>query len=167
MKEIGVVRKIDELGRVVIPKEIRKTLGIKDGENLEIFVDKNSICLKKYSSLLPLSEWASFVVEMVKKELCLSIVVLDTDKIISSFNESLIGKSYPNYFIDKLENREKYESFEKEEIVEGLNGYYYFIPLIIEGDLLGSVFLFSDEGIKEYQRNFLNFLSHILMKDIS
>ena len=52
MKEIGVVRKIDELGRVVIPKEMRRSLGIRDGESLEIFVDNQSICLKKTSLLL-------------------------------------------------------------------------------------------------------------------
>ena len=49
MKSTGVVRRIDELGRIVIPKEIRKTLKIKDGELLEIFLDGGNIILKKYS----------------------------------------------------------------------------------------------------------------------
>ena len=49
MNDTGITRKIDELGRIVIPKEIRRTLGIKDGENMQIFVDQNLICLKKYS----------------------------------------------------------------------------------------------------------------------
>ena len=52
MKATGVVRRIDELGRIVIPKEIRKTLRIKEGENLEIFMDESeNIILKKYSFL--------------------------------------------------------------------------------------------------------------------
>ena len=48
MKQTGVTRKIDELGRIVIPKEIRKNLGIRDGETLEIFTNEDSIILKKY-----------------------------------------------------------------------------------------------------------------------
>ena len=51
MKTTGVVRRIDDLGRIVIPKEIRKTLRIKDGESVEIFLDSDNIVLKKYSPL--------------------------------------------------------------------------------------------------------------------
>ncbi|MBZ4655999.1 MAG: AbrB family transcriptional regulator, transcriptional pleiotropic regulator of transition state [Epulopiscium sp.] len=49
MKSIGIVRKIDPLGRIVLPKEIRKVYDIKEGDSLEIFVDKESIILKKYT----------------------------------------------------------------------------------------------------------------------
>ena len=60
MKATGVVRRIDDLGRVVIPKEIRKTLRIKEGEPLEIFTDREGqIILKKYSPIGELSEFAS------------------------------------------------------------------------------------------------------------
>ena len=48
LKATGVTRKIDELGRIVIPKEIRRNLSIRDGENLEIFIDNEAICLKKH-----------------------------------------------------------------------------------------------------------------------
>ena len=56
MKNTGVVRKIDELGRIVIPKEIRKTLNIGTGEDLQIFVENDSIVLKKYIKMLSLKE---------------------------------------------------------------------------------------------------------------
>ena len=52
MKATGVVRRIDDLGRIVVPKEIRKTMRIKEGEKLEIFTDSDSIILKKYSAFL-------------------------------------------------------------------------------------------------------------------
>ena len=60
MKSTGVVRRIDDLGRVVIPKEIRKTLRIKEGDPLEIFTDREGqVILKKYSPIGELSEFAS------------------------------------------------------------------------------------------------------------
>ena len=52
MKATGIVRRIDELGRVVIPKEIRRTLRIKEGDPLEIFTDRDELMLKKYSQLI-------------------------------------------------------------------------------------------------------------------
>ena len=70
MKATGVVRRIDDLGRVVIPKEIRKTLRIKEGEPLEIFTDREGqVILKKYSPIGELSEFANdlgTIIEMYK-----------------------------------------------------------------------------------------------------
>ena len=56
MKETGIVRRIDELGRVVIPKEIRKTLRIKEGDPLEIFTDRDELMMKKYSPVQSMGE---------------------------------------------------------------------------------------------------------------
>ena len=68
MKATGVVRRIDDLGRVVIPKEIRKTLRIKEGDPLEIFTDKEGeVILKKYSPIGELSEFASGYAETLAK----------------------------------------------------------------------------------------------------
>ncbi len=55
MKATGIVRRIDELGRVVIPKEIRRTLRIREGDPLELFTDRDELMLKKYSLSLPSS----------------------------------------------------------------------------------------------------------------
>ena len=60
MKATGVVRRIDDLGRIVIPKEIRKTLRIKDGESVEIFLENDNIVLKKYSPIEVLPEFYIF-----------------------------------------------------------------------------------------------------------
>lgn len=49
MKPTGIVRRIDDLGRIVIPKEIRRNLGLREGEAMEIFLEDNCICFKKYS----------------------------------------------------------------------------------------------------------------------
>ena len=68
MKATGVVRRIDDLGRIVIPKEIRKTLRIREGDPLEIFTDKEGeIILKKYSPIGELSEFATQYAEALAK----------------------------------------------------------------------------------------------------
>ena len=65
MKATGVVRRIDELGRIVIPKEIRKNFRIKEGENVEIYIDDNNIILKKYSELKNVSDISSNIIDSV------------------------------------------------------------------------------------------------------
>ena len=66
MKQTGVTRKIDELGRIVIPKEIRKNLGIRDGESLEIYTSDDSIILKKYYEVKKLEDVCDKLCEMIK-----------------------------------------------------------------------------------------------------
>ena len=74
MKTTGVVRKIDDLGRIVIPKEIRRTLKIRDGESLEIFVDKEMITLKKYSTMEDFQEVTKKLLDAVSKTTSKSIL---------------------------------------------------------------------------------------------
>ena len=69
MKLAGIVRRIDELGRIVIPKEIRKTLHIKNGENLEIFINDGNIILKKYSELGNIKELSDTIAETLNQTL--------------------------------------------------------------------------------------------------
>ena len=76
MKSTGIIRRIDELGRVVIPKEIRRTLHIKEGDPLELYLDGTTLCLKKYNTTELFSEALDDMIEMVKDaELssCLSV----------------------------------------------------------------------------------------------
>ena len=83
METTGVVRRIDDLGRVVIPKEIRRTLGIKDGTSLEIFVDKDMVALKKHSSMNNLSHFAEVYVESIYNTLKKDIIITDRDNVIA------------------------------------------------------------------------------------
>ena len=84
LKSTGVLRRVDELGRIVIPKEIRKNLKIKNGESLEIFIDSDSVVLKKFSYMSDLNDIAqkcsdSFY-DIIKKD----IFITDTDNVIAS-----------------------------------------------------------------------------------
>ena len=84
MKATGVVRRIDELGRIVIPKELRKNLRIREGENIEIYMDENSnIILKKFSSLKNINEVADYVTNSINKVTKLNTMIIDSDSVVS------------------------------------------------------------------------------------
>jgi stage V sporulation protein T len=68
MKSTGIVRRIDDLGRVVIPKEIRQTLRIKEGDALELWLDGNTICFKKYNVIAPFEDNLKAIVDMLDDE---------------------------------------------------------------------------------------------------
>ena len=100
MKTTGVVRRIDDLGRIVIPKEIRRTLRIHDGESLEIFVDNEIITLKKYSSLNELANVSKILVESINKEINKDIIITDRDNVIAASGvnkKKYMGKNISSY----------------------------------------------------------------------
>ena len=94
MKATGVVRRIDDLGRVVIPKEIRKTLRIKEGDPLEIFTEKDGgIILRKYSPIGELTEFATGYAETLSKTTGHIACITDKDTVIAVVeNETIIEK---------------------------------------------------------------------------
>ena len=94
MKATGIVRRIDDLGRVVIPKEIRRTLRIREGDPLEIFVDSDGeVILKKYSPISELSDFAKEYAEALYDSLGSSVLISDRDAVIT-----LAGGSKKEYF---------------------------------------------------------------------
>ena len=83
MKTTGVVRRIDELGRIVVPKEMRRTLRIREGDSLEISSDNDSIVLKKYSLVESVDNFITQYVEAVHLSSKKEIIVTDTEKVIA------------------------------------------------------------------------------------
>ena len=168
VKEIGVVRKIDELGRVVIPKEMRRSLGIRDGENLEIFVDNQSICLKKTSLLLSLENIAKTIVQFAYDTMGLSILVMDRDKVVASFFPDYLDTLYNPILNRYLEERESYVSKVKEILFPKVSkeAYYYVIPLIVSGDALGLLILEEQQEIEEYKKKIMQFIAKLLVNKI-
>ena len=84
MKATGIVRRIDELGRVVIPKEIRRTLRIREGDPLEIFTDREGeVILKKYSPIGELGEFAGQYAEALAKTVGIPACISDKDTVIA------------------------------------------------------------------------------------
>lgn len=157
MKATGIVRRIDDLGRVVIPKEIRRTLRIREGDPLEIFVDREGeVILKKYSPISELGHFATEYAEALFDSLHYPVFICDRDEIIA-----LAGVSKKDYLNQEVgthiskamegrspvfENAES--SFEmirgREENVDS----YCISPIIANGDPIGCVVMMTNDGEK-------------------
>ena len=148
----GIVRRIDELGRIVIPKEIRKNLRIKKGDNLEIVVDGENITLKKYSQIENAMDMAQVYAESFYQVLKYNVIVTDTDKIVAIAGN--LKKKYINMGISEsiermIERRDTFVERKKKEIEisPGIKefGYYTVSTIINNGDSIGSVIILSTE----------------------
>ena len=124
MKATGIVRRIDELGRIVVPKEIRRVLRIREGDPLEIFTDKDGeIVLKKYSPIGELSLFAQEYVEAIAASLGCGVCVSDRDQIIAVAGipkKELLGKSLHRELEDAINDREAIEAFDLLCRLEGI-----------------------------------------------
>ena len=108
MKATGIIRRIDDLGRVVVPKEIRRTLKIREGDPLEIFTDREGeIVLKKYSPIGEIREFAVQYTESLGTYINHAVIMSDRDIVVAatSFGRELIDKNLSKEFEDILENR--------------------------------------------------------------
>ncbi|WP_188207359.1 stage V sporulation protein T [Alkalibacillus aidingensis] len=155
MKATGIVRRIDDLGRVVVPKEIRRTLRIREGDPLEIFVDREGeVILKKYSPINELSEFAQEYAHSLFDATGHKVLISDRDEFISVAGVS--KKDYLNKNIGKPIERamDKRESVVERneytlEIVEGQEetvSSFLIQPIISNGDPVGSIMMFLDKG---------------------
>ena len=124
MKATGIVRQIDDLGRVVIPREIRRSLKIREGEPLEILIGKNCVCFKKHSALSSFSEDILRVAQdMAQRTFKHQIAIYDRDSKVSGPN------SYSSYVDESWEDNST--SFE----YEGMGVY----PIVSDGELYGYI----------------------------
>ena len=154
MKATGIVRRIDDLGRVVIPKEIRRTMRIREGDSLEIYTDKDGeVIFKKYSPMGELSSFASQMCDTLSKTTNASTAVVDRDSVISAsgnHRRGIIDKRISEELERIMEGRQvfQYKSGEpKIPLVEGVNCYVEIAaPIISEGDVSGCVIFISDEN---------------------
>lgn len=149
MKQTGVTRKIDELGRIVIPKEIRKNLGIRDGEALEIFTSEDSIILKKYFEVRKYEDLSSKLCELIKNIYNVDLVITDREKVITSSNKDIVENSkLNNKFLELIDNRQMFITKELSTINLGvdISGYFTVIPIIASSDSLGLVIIISDNA---------------------
>lgn len=151
MKTTGVVRRIDELGRIVVPKEIRKTLKIRDGESLEIFLEDGNIILKKYSHFDDLKDFYNKFVASISSSIDKTVLITDRCSVIAG------AGSLKNNYIDMdissdvdriIEERTNAFSYVKSSfsIVKDRKDIigYVICPIIVDGDAIGSIIIVSD-----------------------
>jgi len=170
MTTTGIIRRIDELGRIVIPKEIRKNLRIKNGDNLEILVDGENITLKKYSQIENLENIANMYAESFYQVLKYNVIVTDTDKIVAV--GGTLKKKYLNTGVSEeiermIERRDNFVERKKKniEISPGVSefGYYTVATIINNGDSIGSVIILSlDTPMLEQEEKLGSILANIL-----
>ncbi len=148
MKATGIVRRIDDLGRVVIPKEIRRTMRIREGDPLEIFTDRDGeVIFKKYSPIGELTAFAAQYAETLHKTCDLSVIICDRDSIVACAGVS--KKEYGDKALSEelesiIEARSFYSYREGEQKILPLRdgGSHYVscaMPIISEGDIVGIV----------------------------
>jgi len=161
MKATGIVRRIDDLGRVVIPKEIRRTLRIREGDPLEIFVDRDGeVILKKYSPIGELGDFAKEYAESLSESTGHIAMISDRDTIIA-----VAGASKKDYLEKPIGSVLENCMESRKTTVEAGSGSFEVLrdngesfsslvaaPIIAGGDPIGTVVLLSkEEGVSMAQ----------------
>lgn len=156
MKATGIVRRIDDLGRVVIPKEIRRTLRIREGYPLEIFTDSDGeIILKKYSPMSEISSFAKEYAESLSQNSGHIACIVDKDRIIAVGGSGAKKEFFEKHISEEMEecinSRNTHVAARDEKTFvpvvendkEDLYTYELVAPIISEGDAMGAIILLS------------------------
>ncbi len=172
MKSTGVIRRIDELGRIVIPKEIRRNLGIKAFEQLEIFIEDESVILKKYSSLNRLVRLANVLVDIIGNTFDLNIFITDRERVVSingKYRNDYLNQEISSYIENIMNERKKVveSNFLEIEIIKGSVDVVSFVmaPILVNSDVIGIVGVLSDKKkIGDFEEKIVNFIVNFFNK---
>lgn len=157
MKATGIVRRIDDLGRVVVPKEIRRTLRIREGDPLEIFTDREGeIILKKYSPIGELGQFAKQYADSLAQTTGHIVAITDKDQFIAvagPMKKDLLTKNISHDLEEIINERESVVAAKEDKNYikimnddEGEYTYQVIYPIITEGDAIGSVILLTKDA---------------------
>ncbi len=162
MKATGIVRRIDDLGRVVIPKEIRRTMRIREGDPLEIYTDREGeVIFKKYSPIGELAAFAAQYAETLHKTCSLSVVICDRDAVIACSGvprKDYTDKALSSELEHIIEGRGLYVHKEGEDFIPVIaendnHAVSCAMPIISEGDIIGCVASLCERGGGEMRRD--------------
>ena len=159
MKATGIVRRIDDLGRVVIPKEIRRTMRLREGASLEIYTDKDGeVIFKKYSPIGELSQYAQFFSYAVGTVTDKTVIICDKDSIVSASGENkkdYAGKPISRELEQVIEARASFMHNPQDNglcvpVYEGQDvgalSAQFIRPIICEGQTIGAVIVLSNSS---------------------
>ncbi|MDF2511455.1 MAG: spoVT [Herbinix sp.] len=157
MKATGIVRRIDDLGRVVVPKEIRRTLRIREGDPLEIFTDREGeIILKKYSPIGELGQFAKQYADSLAQTTGHIVAITDKDQFIAvagPTKKDIIAKSISHDLEEAINEREVVTAAKEDKtFVRIMNEddseftFQVITPIISEGDAIGAVILLTKDA---------------------
>ncbi|MDF2589329.1 MAG: spoVT [Anaerocolumna sp.] len=156
MKATGIVRRIDDLGRVVVPKEIRRTLRIREGDPLEIFTDREGeIILKKYSPIGELGQFAKQYADSLAQTTGHIIAISDKDQFVAasgSMKRELLSKAVTHELEQVINERESFIAAKEDKnfiriVADDDTDYTYQViwPIIAEGDAIGAVVILTKD----------------------
>ena len=153
MKATGIVRRIDDLGRVVIPKEIRRTMRIREGDPLEIFTSSGGeVVFKKYSPIGELGGFAAQYAESLAKGTDLSVVICDRDQCVAAAGipkKEVIERRIAVGLEEMMESRKSITETGRGQALEGTSREICVaMPIICAGDVCGAVVLLENGEVK-------------------
>ncbi len=158
MNQSGIIRKIDDLGRIVLPKEIRKYLNINPGDDFHILLDNNKIILERYSYLNKKTDDILNILSIFNELKGYDISLIVNNQIINK-NNILINEKY-NYLIKErrqiIDSNNKSNEITKNQVLEGKS---VLTPIVLDSDLLGTLLIISKDNIE----NIINY-SNIIVK---
>lgn len=162
MKATGIVRRIDDLGRVVIPKEIRRTMRIREGDPLEIYTDREGeVIFKKYSPIGEIHGFASQYADTLSRTCGLSVIITDRDAVIAC--AGVPKKDYAekrlSADLEKITDNRSFYQYKQGErrlsVIDDAGAHYISsaMPIISEGDITGCVVSVLSENESGAERN--------------
>lgn len=158
MKSTGVIRRIDELGRIVIPKEIRKNLGIREGDNLEILIENDKLTLQKFSKITNYQEDIENIIYNIARSFNIKINFYDREKLIYSTDNYFKNINVQKIINDIINDR-------KEETIELENYKLFCKPIIILSDVTGILVFEINNNMNEINK-IANFLTNVITNKI-
>ena len=172
MKSTGVVRRIDELGRIVIPKEIRKNLRIGEGENLEIYIEQDKIILKKHSTIKELEDFAIKFTEAIYSFIKGNIIITDRENIIAvsgPLKKEISNKELSKELLASLNRRENILEKHKKELKltnnKEIECTYIIKSITVESEVVGMLIIVNETNqIGEIEEKIANICVNFLEK---
>ena len=172
MESTNIVKKIDELGRIVLPKEIRKKLKLRTDDFLEIYVDNDLLCLKKYSKIKSLKSFAQQLTDVLYSYTQKEILIADKYNIIAytgTDKKEYIGKEISDKLLESINRRDSIMQNHIKELQlinnEEIKCSYVMNTIISNSEYIGIVVMYSKEEIlTEHDMNVIKILSSFLNK---
>lgn len=163
MKATGIVRRIDDLGRIVIPKEIRRNLHIRESDPMEIYTDsQGQVILKKYSSMEAMYEFTKSYADSLSRSSGHGVIITDREKIIASsgLGKSFTGKALSRELISSMDSRKfilaKRENRDFKDLLGETEKEYSSLalaPVIAAGDIVGSIIILEENPKNKLTEN--------------
>ena len=151
MKATGIVRRIDELGRIVIPKEIRRVLRIREGDPIEIYTDADGVLLKKYARIREIGEYAETYCQALVGALGFSAAVTDAETVLFSagpMKKKLFGLPLSAVYTERMRSKQliaDQTGFPLSDAADPIPTLCA-VPIVSMGDLCGSVLIATDDA---------------------